>query len=475
MNDEPVDFSLIKFIDFSVFQELEEFPRLPDLDLTCTLDTIDRDNSLLVFISHCWSRPNKEVAGSSWNARAHPDDADGGKFKLCVSGIERLWKRMAPKMNNCYVWLDFGCVDQDNRKDLPKSLKRYDKIVGICDALFTPIINVDDDWIVAQANDDVWNGFTAVNAIGGSNHYLNRAWCRMEMMYAANIAVVDNCDGTLRHLKFDLGLAHHCKHNRRPHFLYSLVEEEKGLSPHATPPLQNSFFENHSPLLGNITVPSDLTIIQGFVDSFMPVLAAAAATIGYEGSRNELGEKHGIGRETFALGTVYEGEWKHDVCDGWGVVNFGEGSRYEGEFKSGMKEGQGVFYLANGDVYEGCFAKGLPEGQGTLRYLNGGVYEGEWRQGKKHGSGMMQYLHSVDEGSGYKKGTIYFGGFKDDCFDGFGTLQEPEGVIYSGEWRSNKPYFGGEVQPTDVQPQAATLLVLDSDDDDSEYVGSDDD
>jgi len=37
---------------------------------------------------------------------------------------------------------------------------------------------------------------------------------------------------------------------------------------------------------------------------------------------------------------VYEGEFKHDKCEGFGVYQFNNGDKYEGMWKHGRKTGQ---------------------------------------------------------------------------------------------------------------------------------------
>ncbi len=47
----------IRLIDFDSFVAHEEFPRYPDQKhLVTELDNIDRNNSFIIFVSHCWLR-----------------------------------------------------------------------------------------------------------------------------------------------------------------------------------------------------------------------------------------------------------------------------------------------------------------------------------------------------------------------------------------------------------------------------------
>ena len=111
-------------------------PRFPNKkDVCVNLKDIDRDNSLVVFISHNWLRGWGGAEG--WDGSPHPDNATHDKYKLCVNGIAKTIQLFAPGMEKCYVWLDFGCMDQDGNP--AGELKQLDEIVRCCDCIFTPI------------------------------------------------------------------------------------------------------------------------------------------------------------------------------------------------------------------------------------------------------------------------------------------------------------------------------------------------
>src|SRR5690348_13804104 len=102
----------IRFIPFDQFKNLGTIPRYPDnKDLCVVLEEIDVNNSLLVFVSHCWLRGWDGAVG--WDGRPHPDNAVGGKYALTVAGIEKIMKGMAKDLKKCYLWLDYGCIDQN--------------------------------------------------------------------------------------------------------------------------------------------------------------------------------------------------------------------------------------------------------------------------------------------------------------------------------------------------------------------------
>lgn len=71
--------------------------------------------------------------------------------------------------------------------------------------------------------------------------------------------------------------------------------------------------------------------------------------------------RHGKGKMVYSEEKVYEGEWKEDKMDGFGVMN-SKGKVYEGEFKDGKMHGVGVLY---------------PNGK------DGKGKKGEWENGKR--------------------------------------------------------------------------------------------
>ncbi len=55
----------IRVIDFEDFKSFGSFPRYPDQKhLVTTLNDINRDESLVVFVSHCWLRGEKSAPNS---------------------------------------------------------------------------------------------------------------------------------------------------------------------------------------------------------------------------------------------------------------------------------------------------------------------------------------------------------------------------------------------------------------------------
>eukprot|EP01038_Epipyxis_sp_PR26KG_P015909 gene15909-21582_t len=123
----------VRFYDYDYFKLLGEMPRCPEnKDMLITYDSIDRNDSLFIFISHCWLRGYPGAPG--YDRRPHPDSANHDKYKLMVESINKILSTLTT-MTKCYVWLDFGCIDQDAEACL--ELKMLDKIIGVCDLILT--------------------------------------------------------------------------------------------------------------------------------------------------------------------------------------------------------------------------------------------------------------------------------------------------------------------------------------------------
>ena len=71
-------------------------------------------------------------------------------------------------------------------------------------------------------------------------------------------------------------------------------------------------------------------------------------------------------------------------------------SWYEGEWKDDKMEGYGIYHYSNGDIYEGNWVNNKHHGHGTYKFTDGHRYEGEWKEHKMFGSG--KYLDTEDVG-----------------------------------------------------------------------------
>jgi hypothetical protein len=186
----------------------------------------------------------------------------------------------------------------------------------------------------------------------------------------------------------------------------------------------------------------------------MAPLAAAAqtprASPGHPGW-TEAGNDCFVWNQNPAAGetATWSGGCKDRRATGKGTLVWRDGTaeqRYEGGMLDGRMNGHGIYTFANGDRYDGEFKNDDFDGVGTL--VEGqSRYEGQWKAGKKNGRGI---LVTPD-------GTRIEGEFKDDAVDGFalfvlrdgrrfegmihdhvpngpGTLIEPGGATYAGNW-----------------------------------------
>ena len=68
---------------------------------------------------------------------------------------------------------------------------------------------------------------------------------------------------------------------------------------------------------------------------------------------------HGFGKIIFLKeGHKYEGQFKNNRIEGWGILYWKNGDRYEGQVKNGKMHGKGKYYYKDGKIYEGIFVNG---------------------------------------------------------------------------------------------------------------------
>ncbi|MFD2742284.1 MULTISPECIES: PLD nuclease N-terminal domain-containing protein [Sphingobacterium] len=106
-------------------------------------------------------------------------------------------------------------------------------------------------------------------------------------------------------------------------------------------------------------------------------------TIQYVGDTKN-GMAHGTGTGVWdASGGTYNGDWKENKRDGYGVYNWKDGVRYEGEFRQDKREGKGSYYWPSGERYVGQWKNNQRHGQGVLYDKDGNVsYDGNWENDK---------------------------------------------------------------------------------------------
>lgn len=405
----------IRYFSLKSLKALGRCPRYPDDEGRIAYEELSPnlyENNVIIFVSH------------KWLSRDHPDDnpAGGNKYRLMVEGIEATIKAYAPGFdeNCCYIWFDYGCLNQN---DCPAAeLQSLDRIVRSSDIIFTP--HYDDKNAFPTTFKSLYEGYKSPMWNGDLVHaYLNRPWCRVEMMYSTHISILKP-EGNKRS-RFVKAIQEIHGLDRRPHVLYVLKEK----IPNILHPLIGKFEKAFDPrsVIDNLSYPTDRYKIERLMSEVN--LPRKKIIVGYTGEKDAEGRRHGKGRMIYPDGGVYEGDWKNGVMEGKGKYIFTYGDIYEGDFRNNVIEGTGKYIYGNGEIYEGDYKNNVMEGKGKFISANGDIYEGGYKNGRFDGHGKTTF----------KNGDIYEGSFKQDMEHGQGRLSDRNGrIIYDGLWNMGK-------------------------------------
>jgi len=487
----------LRFLNFNDFRlnfkdnkPRTEMPRSPEhahvlVDLTVE-KKFDRSTSLVVFISHTHlagfdGRERDEDGNDSivsqahadnWRQSPHPDTKHNDKFDLILRGINLLWQTMAKDMNDCFLWIDYCCLDQDaNPAEELQRIGGYEKVMSFCDCVFTPIVDKQyNSWdykALTNRMPDWLHDYESKKFRGGSRYeaYLERAWCRLELLYAANLPVWTSGDSKYddaRVKRMAGGLYIASRHGRRAHFLYGTKEDLSGFGLIKLPPLPRSFQTEYSPLDGAVTRVEDMQAIRALWSKL--VVNDNPVTEYYIGSRNAEGQKDGQGTFTWEDGSKYEGGWSCDEQHGeCGVYTWANGEVILGNWEHGhipgyakytnldgdvyygevnvhkQKHGTGQLIYADGDIYEGCFRNGLRHFKGRMRYKDGDEFVGYFKHNKMNGFGSWTYA----------SGGYFYGYFKNDRRNGQGIFSSGEGTEFEGYYDHGKKHGAGKMKYSD--------------------------
>lgn len=147
------------------------------------------------------------------------------------------------------------------------------------------------------------------------------------------------------------------------------------------------------------------------------------------------GKKSGDGTLQCSNGYKYEGLWENDKMEGDGESTWPNGYRYMGKHSHGILGDNGTVISKNGETYEGALLDGKANGRGKRSWTNKDRYEGEFRNDKKHGKGTYNFSN----------GGRYLGDWFDDQMHGQGTLQWPSGNEYEGEFNKGRRHGQGKL------------------------------
>ena len=138
---------------------------------------------------------------------------------------------------------------------------------------------------------------------------------------------------------------------------------------------------------------------------------------------------------------VYYGETKNSKMEGNGILFLTKGTncKIEGTWENGYIE-HGTITYSDNKIYKGEIKELLPNGQGEL-VDSDGTYTGMFVNGKKEGKGLMQYSGVTDKNNLVK---TYDGNWKNDLYNGEGSLVYKNGDIYEGTFVDGKKDGNGE-------------------------------
>lgn len=105
------------------------------------------------------------------------------------------------------------------------------------------------------------------------------------------------------------------------------------------------------------------------------------------------GLREGKGKELFSNGSTYEGMYRKDMMDGFGLLVTDVGT-YTGQIKCDKREGKGTFVYKDGSKYEGSFAADKFDGAGKLTKTTGVQFEGIFKNNNQHGKFKVTYPNS---------------------------------------------------------------------------------
>ena len=100
------------------------------------------------------------------------------------------------------------------------------------------------------------------------------------------------------------------------------------------------------------------------------------------------GEKNGYGKQIWDDMATYEGEWKDDDFNGFGIYYYkNEEKKYIGEWKNSCKNGFGEMTWSDGKKYVGYFVNDKKDGFGIYYLKKDNFIINFWKCGKRHGLG----------------------------------------------------------------------------------------
>lgn len=163
----------------------------------------------------------------------------------------------------------------------------------------------------------------------------------------------------------------------------------------------------------------------------------------------------GKGSYKLDTGSSYNGTWKNNKVDGYGVLILKRFGTYKGQFQNGERMGEGTFYFVNGDVYSGHWKNDKIDGKGKLTRDNGAVLNGIFENNElKYGTYIqkttdlnlrvtIKAFEQEEAKLTLEDGTVYSGEFSNGQFNGNCSVEYSNGDEYSGNLDDNQKYLHG--------------------------------
>ena len=86
---------------------------------------------------------------------------------------------------------------------------------------------------------------------------------------------------------------------------------------------------------------------------------------------------------------MYQGEWKDNIMEGFGIYNFVNGRTYIGEWKENKLHGYGEFTWVEGKKYYGFYKCDKKDGFGIYYWPGEKFLLAFWKDGKQNGAGKF--------------------------------------------------------------------------------------
>lgn len=221
---------LLKLADVLSLKRVPDFSSSDitvDSNITVDANSIDRENSFVVYVSRAGERKNLSA------------EFKNDLFKLCAQGLNKI-KQQLPTLE-VYLWLDYGCMNLDNTAIFDE----FDRVMQWCDCIFTPIVEDTD-------------------------MYFEQAWCRMETVFGAIVPINSNTAGELK-ISWKNSMVECTNQGQlRPHFMFSMKELQCNTDPVLVSPTQ---YSRDCPLAGYIHNAWEYDLISRMMSGLQPFIA----------------------------------------------------------------------------------------------------------------------------------------------------------------------------------------------------------